>query len=325
MELPEGLTHLGKCCFRSSALEHVKLPSALKGIEEMTFCCCRGLRHIELPRALERIGACSFAKSGLEEIVFPPSVITVSVSVFQNCGQLRRVELNEGLQVLGEKWCHGDQEFEGTVFAESGIESIRLPSTLKTLEALTFAHCERLRSVEFAEGLERIGFEAFQQSGIEHAVLPLSTRIVCAAAFLFCESLRSAELNEGLEVLGAAVRFGGKTHRGSAFAGSTLESVTIPRTLRVIEPRSFEKCKLLRKIEFPEGMEALGRDDRSSDSWSELFLNSGLEEATLPSTLREARSDVFRGCPSLRTLNVAKGCRVKPKKLASLFVKVKMQ
>ena len=76
-----------------------------------------------------------FADSGLEEVVLPESVKTVAVCAFKSCKQLRRTKLNEGLEVLGETWINKGKEFKGMVFAASGIEEIRLPSTLKTLEA----------------------------------------------------------------------------------------------------------------------------------------------------------------------------------------------
>ena len=72
------------------------------------------------------------------------------------------------------------------VFFESGIEEIRLPSTLKTLEALTFCKCKNLKIVEFSEGLEKIGVMAFAKSGIENIVLPSSVRTISGFAFAEC-------------------------------------------------------------------------------------------------------------------------------------------
>ena len=134
----------------------------------------------------------------------------VGAEAFKDCEQLRYAELNEGLEVLGEKWNYGDNELRGMVFNCSGIESIRILSTLKTIDAYTFAECNNLKAVEFSEGLEKIEVCAFLGSNIESISLPSSTRVICGSTFAFCENLRIVRLNEGLVKLGTKERFRGQ-------------------------------------------------------------------------------------------------------------------
>lgn len=159
-------------------MEHVFLPSTLKRIEYSAFEGCKNLRQIKLPGKLEYIGMEGFASSGLTEIVFPRSLRIVGIKAFLDCEHLRKAWLNEGLRVLGEHWNKYGDEFEGMAFAQSGIESIRIPSTLATIGPLTFLKCKNLKRIEFSEGLERIGPAAFCCSGIENIVLPASTKTV---------------------------------------------------------------------------------------------------------------------------------------------------
>ena len=49
---------------------------------------------------------------------------------------------------------------------------MKIPSTLKVIDAHTFFRCKQLKKAEFSEGLEEIGIGAFAESGIENAVLP---------------------------------------------------------------------------------------------------------------------------------------------------------
>ena len=60
------------------------------------------------------------------------------------------MQLNEGLEKLGE-----------SVFESNAIENIRLPSTLKKIEAMTFAGCQNLNRVEIPNGIEYIGRKCF--------------------------------------------------------------------------------------------------------------------------------------------------------------------
>ena len=140
----------------------------------------------------------------------PSSVRVVGLEAFRDCEQLRYAELNEGLEMLGEKWNDGKEEHEGIVFARSGIERIKISSTLKVIQAYTFLKCKNLKTVEFSEGLEKIGVAAFKESGIETIAFPASTKAVGPQAFEGCEQLRSIWLNEGLKTLGAKEQCGGK-------------------------------------------------------------------------------------------------------------------
>ena len=322
--LNEGLTALGTdaCAnndealdgvFQNSALESVTLPSTLRRVEYRAFADCGSLRAIRLPEGLERIGGLCFSSSGIEEIVLPPGVRTVSAGAFQGCGHLRGVQLNEGLEVLGEKWRCGRTELEGMAFAASGVESVRIPSTLRVVETQTFYGCKNLRSVEFAEGLRKIGVGAFQDSGVEGVVLPSSVRTVCAEAFCDCGCLRSVRLNEGLEALGQREATGGREHEGWVFAHSAVRDVFFPPTLRKIGAWSFKDCRELARAELPNGLECLGE---------RCFCGSGVEEVALPSTLKRVGARVLEGCDRLATVWVEEGCAVNVGRLAGRRVQV---
>ena len=103
----------------------------------------------------------SFTKCGLQQVAFPSSLKVIAKGAFCECRHLKDVELNEGLEKLGYNSSEDEKELNGLVFAGAGIESIRIPSTLKVIEAATFLECKNLKSVEFSESLEKIGVAAF--------------------------------------------------------------------------------------------------------------------------------------------------------------------
>ena len=67
----------------------------------------------------------------------------------------------------------------------------------------------------------------------------------------------------------------------------------------MIEEKTFADCRNLRNVEIAEGTERIEY---------ECFRGSRLEEITLPSTLKEMGSDVFRDCSDLETVWVEEGC-----------------
>ena len=136
----------------------------------------------------------------------------------------------------------------GYAFAESGLESVRIPSTLRVLCAYSFLRCGALKAAELSEGLLKIGVCAFAESGLERVAFPASLRVVGPSAFLECARLREVALNEGLEALGRRERSYGEEHEGAVFAGSALEAVALPSTLRVVERGTLERCRSLKRV-----------------------------------------------------------------------------
>ena len=65
-------------------------------------------------------------------------------------------------------------------------------------------------------------------------------------------------LNKGLEVLGTdEYPSKGRIYYG-VFQGSTIEEVTLPSTLKVIEYDAFRNCKNLKYITLPDGLGKIG-------------------------------------------------------------------
>ena len=77
-----------------------------------------------------------------------------------------------------------------------------------------------------------------------------------------CTSLKKIEFPEGLE----AIRLG-------AFAGSGLQDVRLPASLRTVAQDVFSGCKNLRTAKFSEGLEVLGTDEytKRMDEWYGVF------------------------------------------------------
>lgn len=134
-------------------------------------------QRIEYDRAMTEISGCS---NKTRTVIFPPGIRTLGQNAFLMASSLRQAILNEGLEVLGtDEYAHTEQLRFGT-FSESGIEKIRLPSTLKVIEACAFYDCKKLKSIQLPEGLVKIEKKCFFGSGLESVSFPESLRTVCA-------------------------------------------------------------------------------------------------------------------------------------------------
>ena len=151
----------GETFCECSSLEKIIIPEGVRVIGYRAFSDCKSLKSISLPDGLEKMGMRCFWKTGLEEIVFPASLREVGPDAFYCCKRLKSVQLNEGLERLGTKEILYDKEYEGSAFAYTAIESVRLPSTLKRIESWTFNYCRNLKSVKLPRGVEYIGEKCF--------------------------------------------------------------------------------------------------------------------------------------------------------------------
>lgn len=137
----------------------------------------------------------------------------------------------------------------------------------------------------------------FEESGVREVRFPSTLVEIGCAAFQSCERLKSVMLPDGLQRIGT-----------NAFCGSGLEAVAFPPGLRSVGSGAFTIYTKLCSAELNEGLEELGDDgDELSDEYG-VFQESGIEEVTLPKTLREAGPYAFADCEGLSTISVEEGC-----------------
>ena len=227
----------------------------------------------------------SYLVNGAENtrtIIFPNTVRKVRCDAFKGNRSLRSAVLNEGLERLKGymyQGCDedGDQftEIKG-VFQNSGLQRVILPSTLRVLGDGTFCYCSKLKSVTFAEGskLEKIGSGCFQNSGLEEITLPKALTDVDYCAFDGCRNLRTIYVEDGCEADLSSLRL-----QDSTQAGPLPE--TMVGNVRVWDLRG------RKDIVIPEGVERIG------NYW---FWDSGIENVTVPASVREIGTDAFCYC-----------------------------
>lgn len=121
----------------------------------------------------------------------------VGANAFYDCNRLKYVSLNRGLKRLGRKEVVDGLEYEGEVFKYTAIESIRIPSTLKKIEAGTFECCQYLKHIEVPRGVERIGDRCFQETDITEITLPGTLYEIGKDALRYCEKLKTVWVEEG--------------------------------------------------------------------------------------------------------------------------------
>ena len=138
------------------------------------------------------------------------------------------MQFSEGLETIGY-----------AAFAESRVESVALPASLRTVSQCAFIKCRNLRTVKFREGLEVLGTDkrrgdgglfggVFQDTSVERVELPSTLRRIEYQAFAHCRNLRHIDLPDGLEYIGKW-----------CFENSSIVSVRFPPGLKAVEASTF--------------------------------------------------------------------------------------
>ena len=199
----------------------------------------------------------------------------------------------DGVEKIGNHW-----------FWDTEVESVTIPASVKEIGVNAFCSCKRLKRVAFAEGsrFEKFGAHCFSCSGLEEIVIPSSITMIESKAFSDCKNLKRVMFQEGSRLQEIC---------GLCFESSGLEEFIAPPGLKEIDGGAFYLCGNLKRVVLNEGLEALNSYHTCYYPFCYgVFQGSGIEEITLPSTLKKIGSLTFRYCNKLKTIYVKSGCQV---------------
>lgn len=169
----EGITSVGVNTFYwvNNSPRSVKLPDALRTIEDSAFYQCAELEVIDLPDGLEEIGESAFLGChALSSIDIPESVTQIEESAFYEC---------------------------------RAAASIHVPGSVKEIRKFAFAYCEKAADIQIDEGVEVIADTAFQSCGCEELTLPGSVKTIGERAFGNAKNLWKLTIPDSVTQIGS--------------------------------------------------------------------------------------------------------------------------
>jgi hypothetical protein len=131
------------------------------------------------------------------------------------------VVLNEGVESVAQK-----------AFQNTDVQSVSLPSTLRSVSAYAFDGCDELRTIEMADGVNTIESYAFAKcSSLCSVKWSSTTQLIGEYAFANA-SVRQLDLPKGLQKIGAY-----------AFQNANVYELIIPDSLQTIGNYAFAGTK----------------------------------------------------------------------------------
>lgn len=153
----------------------------------------KNLREVSLPKVLKYIGVSAFENClRLRSIEIPQGVNTIDDAAFRHCSSLKNVRSHEGLMTIGER-----------AFCESGVETISLPKSLRSIGYRTFCGCRRLKDIALPDAVRKIDQRAFENcENLQSVILPAQLNMIEAWAFQNCDKLTELHIPPMVESIG---------------------------------------------------------------------------------------------------------------------------
>ena len=265
------------------------------------------LTDLIIPTGLKKIEHCAFENcSSIKSVFIPGTVTTIEEGAFGGCKNLETIVFEDGIEVI-EEYAFSNCE---------KITSVTFPPSIKVIEKQAFSNCEKLTSV----------------------TIPPSIKVIDKIAFVGCTNLKkvyydasnmpwsspSPELNEA-ERIQYTKNSDGKSYKitfinytdtsveipsdinglpvveieENALTGTKIESVTIPKNVKVIGSNAFKNCTRLKSVIFDD-MSALEKIGAYA------FQNcTEIKEITIPVGVTEICESAFEECTSLEKITLS--------------------
>ena len=161
LELPEGLTAIGKLAFyECKNLAAVTIPDTVKSIGDFAFTGCEKMQMLDLGRGVEVIGE----------------------SAFSDCYALARLQLPDSLRKLGLK----------AFYRCESIPAVTVPASVTEMDMMVFGYCKNLVTADVRAQITVIPEWLFYMCGkLVSVKLPDSARSINEYVFRGCEQLNT--------------------------------------------------------------------------------------------------------------------------------------
>jgi len=234
-----------------------------------------------------------------DEITIPSQITKINNSAFYGCKTLKKVNYNatncedltstpfkSSMSKTIEEFNIGEgvERLPGYILnGVVSINSIKFPSTLKTIGKYALNECTGITSVEFNPSLTSIESYAFAKSGLTKVTIPEGITSIGSCAFRSCKSLTQVIFN-------ATNCENPKGENYRWFADSPVESITFgPKVTQIPSYIAYENQNLT-TFEIPSHIVSIGNYS---------FTLSGLMSITIPRQITSIGSHAFSSCASL--------------------------
>ena len=297
-----AITTIGNSCFSNCAeLKNAIIPDGLSGINQYTFSECSKLESINIPSGIQSIGQYAFQScSAMTAVTFENNsrLETIDKSAFRRCTNIKSLKIPKNVKTIGDSAFEQIIKYEptqcitsltsltfdsGSVLEtigydafrnSSGLTSLSIPNTVKTIGDGAFYMTSSLTSLTFDSGsvLETLGNISFSYSAIKSITFPKTLKTIGDGACQGNSGLTSITFESGSE-------------------------------LKTIGGWAFDSCRIKGSLVLPEGLKTIGMYAFESNQDYTTPSNS-LTSVTIPSSVTSLGHGIFYACHKLKTATI---------------------
>lgn len=209
-------------------------------------------------------------------VVIPEGVERIDEGAFRRKEYVKHVTIPESVRIIDD-WA----------FADSGIERIEIPGSVKEIGKSVFRDCDALVTATLMEGITEIPKEMFYYcDALQTVNLPDSVEVIDEDAFCACNVLENISLGDNVKVIGAG-----------AFAGCAIKEVYLSENLVSLGGGAFSGCNKLESLTIP----------KSISDFSGIGGCGALKSLIILGSMGDISTNAFSHMPSLETFELADG------------------
>ena len=270
-------------------LRGISMQSSVKEIADYAFYECTNLSIVRIKGdGLEKIGNYAFTNcTTLEDITLPSSIKEVGSSIFDECTSLKTAGPTSGNYNIKLGFTETIPDY---LLADSEIEEITVPDTIKNLGTGAFFLCTALKKAKLPSAITEIPDNTFYTCRkLESITIPNTVKEIGDYAFYECNNLLTVTGGSKLEKIGSYV-----------FKYCTkLKDITLPSSIKEVGSSIFDECTSLKTAGPTSGNYniKLGFTETIPDY---LLADSEIEEITVPDTIKNLGTGAFFLCTALK-------------------------
>jgi hypothetical protein len=207
---------------------------------------CYEITNIEIPETVTEIGNNAFDYcSGLTSVNIPSGVTSIGGSMFSGCANLKRLNSDtDGVFNIPSQITN----INGSAFYGcTSLTSCTIPDSVTSIGSSSFQNCRNLVNINIPTNITSIEYNAFD--GCDS--LPVVDNIRYADTYAVEPvngSQSSYRIKDGTIYIGY----------GMFLSSTTISSISIPSSVKYIEPTAFGRCASLVNITIPDTVTSIG-------------------------------------------------------------------
>ncbi len=215
--IPNTVTSILSNAFYRNQFVSIDIPNSVTSLGNYAFAECGSLTAVTFPESLTTIGDNVFSYCNFESVVIPASVSSIGTNPFINCKFLTSIVVSpENTTFDSRNNCNAiihsasnelvsgclNTVIPNTVTALGryalyglSMESVNIPSSVKTIGYETFGYCRSLASVGIPQSVVSVGEYAFYRcTSMTSVEIPASVSSIGTYAFAYCQKLDSVSV-----------------------------------------------------------------------------------------------------------------------------------